>query len=116
MKHYVLIMMLSLVMVACNEKDWQQPVEVSGIGETTTIDRDDEYNLAISGLNNTVSVAQDNRIHNLTISGYNNELTIGANTSVDSFWVTGSDNTVYVPAGSGITFEDTGYGNELIEQ
>jgi hypothetical protein len=25
-------------------------------------------------LNNTVSVAQDNRIHNLTISGYGNEL------------------------------------------
>ena len=110
------MVILCLVCTACNEKDWERPVEVAGVGETTTIDRSDVYNLTISGLDNTVTVGEGNEINNLTITGYNNLLTIGRDTTVKRFSVTGADNTVYVPAGSGITFDDSGSGNQLIEQ
>jgi hypothetical protein len=114
----ILWMMLCIcfTLTACNEKDWEQPVEVSGISETVTIDRTDVYNLTISGMNNSVTVGKDNKINNLSITGFNNILTIGKNTTVKNFKISGADNTVYVPLGSGITFEDTGLGNHLIEQ
>jgi len=116
MRSYWGIIGICLVLTACDAKDWEKPVEVKGLGETVTIDRTDVYNLTISGMNNTVTVAENNRIHNLFVTGYNNILTIQTNTTVDSFKVTGADNTIYVPAGSGITFEDSGVGNQLIEQ
>lgn len=116
MKIHWVIIMISVMFTACDQNDWEKPVEVSGLGETVTIDRTDVYNLTISGINNTVTVDEDNQINNLYITGYNNILSIGQNTSVDDFRVSGADNTVYVPLGSGISFSDTGFGNVLIEQ
>ena len=116
MKNYWVILVMSIVFSACDQNDWEKPIEVTGLGETVTIDRTDIYNLTISGMNNTVTVAEDNQINNLSITGYNNILTIRQNTSVDDFRVSGADNTVYVPLGSGISFSDTGFGNVLIEQ
>lgn len=104
------------MLLACDEKDWERPVSVEGIGETVSIDRTEVYNLSITGINNTVTVLENNRINNLTITGFNNLLTIRNNTSVKRFTMTGADNTVYIPAGSGISVEDTGLGNEVIAQ
>ena len=116
MRIYWVIIAMSFIFSACDQNDWERPVEVTGLGETVTIDRSDVYNLTISGLNNSVTVAENNRINHLFITGYNNILTIRGNTSVDDFRISGADNTVYVPLGSGISFEDTGVGNVLIEQ
>ena len=116
MRSYWVMIVICFMLTACEEKDWEKPVEVKGMGETVTIDRTDVYNLTVSGMNNTVTVGEYNQIHNLFVTGYNNILTIQMYTTVDSFRVSGADNTIYVPAGSGITFIDTGFGNQLIEQ
>lgn len=107
MRNYWIVVCCSLMFTACNASDWEQSVDVQGVYETETIDRTYFYNLTISGLNNTVMVADENQINNLFKTGYNNMLTIGLDTNVDRFQITGADNTVYVPMGLGISFDDT---------
>lgn len=116
MKMHWLVLMICFTVIGCDDSDWEEPVTVSGIDQTVTINRGDVYNLKISGINNNVHVSENNKINRLEITGYSNLITIGKNTTIESFDISGSDNTVYVPEDSGISFDDSGSGNQLIEQ
>ena len=116
MRRFWLILVICFIVIGCEDKDWEEPITVSGVDKTETIDNDDVYNLTISGMNNNVYVSENNRIKNLHISGHNNVVTIGKNTTIETFTISGFDNTVNVPEGSDITFDDSGYDNQLIEQ
>jgi hypothetical protein len=121
------------------ESDSNQDLEVnsvtiSGVGLTSNINEQGEYSLTISGVdnilsvqenntisaleisgvNNTLSIQENNTISALEISGVENDVEIKNNTTVSDFTVSGTGNTIFVPASSGITFSDTGVDNTLI--
>ena len=116
MKNLIILIIMCIGLVACNEDDFKIPKTVSGQDETVTIDENSVFNLTISGRNNTITVVDDNQINYLFVSGHNNIINIGKNVTIKSFYISGSDNTVHIPTESGITFDDDGSGNQLIEQ
>jgi len=117
MRNLVILITTLLVLVACGGAEFNSsPTKTfSGIGTAAGVNETGDYNLIISGLNNTLTVYQNNSIRTLNISGSNNQLTINRNTSVGYFLISGNDNTVLVPHNSGITFISTGIGNVLIK-
>jgi hypothetical protein len=88
---------------------------ISGMDNTLSIQENNAISaLEISGMDNTLSIQENNTISAFEISGTGNDVEIKNNTTVSNFTVSGLENTIFVPAGSGITFSDTGLDNTLI--
>ena len=74
MSKFLLILSISLILTACgggssggsDSGDNDNTVVVSGVGATTNINESGKYNLTISGVNNIVTIRENNVSTKLT--------------------------------------------------
>jgi hypothetical protein len=122
MKNIFLVILTTLLMIGCggggsgDSTPTIETVTVSGVGTTITIDRNDTYNLELSGVGVTLTIATNNTLNKINVSGVNSIIDIKQGVTVKGFDLTGSGNTVYIVKGSGISVNNTGVGNTVIEQ
>lgn len=112
----MVVLCIFFLLTACVHDDEDNTIKVNGIGDTVVINETGKYNIDINGINNTVTVKTDNTIGKLTINGQNNMITLQENSTVDKIIISGSDNTIYVPTGTKYSLDDSGFGNDVIEQ
>jgi hypothetical protein len=90
-------------------------VSVASLNATTAINRGDTFDIAITGLGNTVNVSANNSVNQINISGSKNTITFASPAKVNSIKLTGLNNLVNIPKGTKYTVENTGLGNSLVE-
>jgi len=92
-----------------------QTISVTSLNGSTTLNRDDTYNISVTGTGNTVSVSANNSVNEISVSGTGNTITFAAPAKVASIKLTGLNNVVSVPKGTKYTTDNTGLGNSITE-
>ena len=122
LKNVLYLIIGCLVFVSCGsdsstDNDYEiREILISSVGSTSTIDETDEFDLSISGVDNTITIKEGNSINILSISGVDNIIIIEDGVIISEFYVTGTSNDIYVPIDSNLSIEDTGVDNQVIEE
>ena len=113
-----LLILLSLA--ACggggDVKDDGNHVTVDGANITTTIDKTNSFDIAISGINDDVTIAAKNTVSTMTISGANNDVVISPNVIINNIELNGTDNTLYLPVDYFPAVSLSGTGNKVVHR
>ncbi len=109
----IILIVACLFLAGCVED--VKVIEVSSTSETKVIDEPELFDLEISGLNNTITILENNKVRNIDMNGLKNRVVVKDNTTVESFYLGGTAHTITVPKKSGITFSGRPDLHEIIE-
>jgi hypothetical protein len=90
-------------------------VSVSSLNGTTTINRGDNFDIAVKGEGNIVNVSANNSVNQIVVSGSENTISFASPAKVASIKLTGLNNQIYIPKGTKYTVENFGLGNSVVE-
>jgi len=89
-------------------------VLIDASNTTQTVNRDDRYDLTVSGSENEITIASNSDIRNMLVSGDRNVIEFNSGTTVEDLDITGRNNVIRVPDGSGIVIDnDSGSDNSF---
>jgi serine/threonine protein kinase len=88
-------------------------VEVSGIRGAVPVSHAGRFDLTVSGVGNTVTVAANQRIRSLDISGPGNVVRVGVGTTIETGTISGPGSTLRVPEGVSYPISCSGPGSSV---
>ncbi len=112
-KKTILAVVACLFISGCLEE--VKVIEINSTSTTRTIDESELFDLEISGINNTITIMESNKVRNIDMSGLTNSVIVKDNTTIESFYLGGTDHTVTIPKSSEITFSGRPDLHEIIE-
>lgn len=109
----MLMIVASLFLTGC--VDDVKVIEVNSTNGTKIINESELFDLEITGIKNTITIMENNKVRNIDMNGLKNSVIIKDNTTVESFYLGGTSQMVTIPKSSGITLSGRPDLHNIIE-
>ncbi|MEA3410649.1 MAG: DUF3060 domain-containing protein [Pseudomonadota bacterium] len=81
-------------------------VLIDASNTTQTVNRDDRFDLTVSGSENDITIDSNSDIRNMLVSGDRNSITFRGGSKVEDLDCSGNNNTIIVPEGLDIVIDN----------